>query len=262
MMPTPRPKLRKREIALAVGVGALAAGGAALILAEGDSHAPMMVAAAPQTYELESFDEISTVGPQDVVITRGDASQVRSEGSPEALGLLEVVVDDGELIIRPKEDYGFGFDWDRLSSAKFHVTVPRLEQISVAGSGDVTVDQVESEDFAANLAGAATLSIAALAVEEAEFRIGGSGNVVAAGTAREANISIGGSGEVQAAGLTVQTADVSIAGSGDVALTVQQEAEVSIMGSGDVDISGPARCSVSRMGSGNGRCSGGGGDGA
>ena len=52
------------------------------------------------------------------------------------------------------------------------------------------------------------------------------------------------------------------AGSGDVALTVQQEAEVSIMGSGDVDISGPARCSVSRMGSGNVRCSGGGGDGA
>lgn len=258
-----RTGLRKREIAFAIGAGALAAGGAGLILTSNDSEpARVVTLAAPQTYELESFDEISTVGPQDVVITRGDAYQVRSEGSPEALGLLEVVVDDGELIIRPKEDYGFGFDWDRLSSAKFHVTMPRLEQISVAGSGDVTVDRVESQDFAANLAGAATLAIAALAVDEAEFRIGGSGNVVAAGTAREANVSIGGSGEVQAAGLSVQTADVSIAGSGDVALTVQQEAEVSIMGSGDVDISGPARCSVSRMGSGNVRCNGGGGDGA
>ena len=169
MMPTPRPKLRKREIALAVGVGALAAGGAALILAEGDSHAPMMVAAAPQTYELESFDEISTVGPQDVVITRGDAYQIRSEGSPEALGLLEVVVDDGELIIRPKEDYGLGFDWDRLSSAKFHVTVPRLEQISVAGSGDAIFTC--NGDVAAHLMG--------------------SGNVIVRGSARCSIHSIG-----------------------------------------------------------------------
>src|SRR5690606_3920121 len=199
MMPTPRPKLRKREIALAVGVGALAAGGAALILAEGDSHAPMMVAAAPQTYELASFDEISTVGPQDVVITRGDAYQVRSEGSPEALGLLEVLVDDWELIIRPKEDYGFGFDWDRPSSARFHLRLPGLEQVSVAGSGDVFGDWVEGPDFAGNLVGVASLSIAALAVDAAEFRIAGSGNVVAACTAREANVAIGGSGEVKAA---------------------------------------------------------------
>ncbi len=259
-MPTARPKLRKREIALAVGVGALAAGGAALILAEDDGPAPLMVAAAPQTYEVESFEEISTVGPQDIVITRGDAYQVRSEGSPEALGLLEVVVDDGELIIRPKGDYGLGFDWDRLSSAKFHVTMPRLQQLSVAGSGNVTVDRVEGDDFSANIAGSATLAIAALAVDEANFRIGGSGNVVAAGTAREANVSIGGSGEVQADKLSVETAEVSIAGSGDVALTVQEEADISIMGSGDADISGPARCSVSRMGSGNVRCAGGGGD--
>lgn len=256
-----RAGLRKREIAFAIGAGALAAGGAGLILASSDSGpAPVAAMAAPQTHELADFDEISSVGPQDIVITQGDAYEVRSEGSPEALGLLEVVVEDGELIIRPKGEYGFGFDWGRLSSAKFHVTMPRLEQVSVAGSGNVTVDRIEGEDFAATIAGSGTLAIAALAVDEAEFQIGGSGNLSVSGTAREADISIGGSGEIQAQGLSVQTADVSIAGSGDVDLTVQEDAGVSIMGSGDVNILGPGRCSVSRMGSGEVRCSGGGGD--
>jgi hypothetical protein len=33
-----------------------------------------------------------------------------------------------------------------------------------------------------------------------------------------------------------------------------QTADVSIMGSGDVVVTGPARCSVSKMGSGDVRC--------
>lgn len=255
-----RTGLRKREIAFAVGMGALAAGGAALILAEDDGSAPFVAMAAPQTYELEPFAEISTVGPQDVVVTRADAYAVRSEGSPEALGLLEVTVEDGELVIRPRDQFRFGFDWSRLASATFHVTMPQLEQVSVAGSGSVRIDRIEGESFSGTIAGPGELNIATMTVDEADFRIGGSGNVTAAGTAREASVSIGGSGEVRAGGLMARTAEVSIGGSGDVALTVQDEADISIAGSGDVDISGPARCSVSRMGSGEVRCSGGGGD--
>ena len=122
------------------------------------------------------------------------------------------------------------------------------------------LDRIEGESFSGTIAGPGELSIATMTVDEADFRIGGSGNVTAAGTAREASVSIGGSGEVRAGGLMAQTAEVSIGGSGDVALTVQEDADISIAGSGDVDISGPARCSVSRMGSGEVRCSGGGGD--
>lgn len=256
-----RTGLRKREIGFAIGMGALAAGGAALILAEDDNGpAPVAVLAAPQTYDLGPFDEISTVGPQDVVVTRGDAHAVRSEGSPEALGRLEVVVEDGELIIRPKDRFGFGFDWSRLSAATYHVTLPRLERASMAGSGNVRVDRIEGNSFEGAVAGSGVLEIGEMIVDEADFSIDGSGNVVAGGTARETRISIGGSGEVQAGGLRSETAEISIGGSGDVALTVEDEAEISIMGSGSVAITGPARCEVSRMGSGDVRCAGSGGD--
>jgi len=267
-MPPPanRPRLRKREILLAVTAGALAAGAAAGIMSDGFGGPgssfvdPAAVGGASEmTYEVGEFDEITTVGPQDIVVAQGDTFSARSEGSSQALALLEVVVEDGKLTVRPKGEYRFGFDWGQLESATVYITVPTLDGVSLAGSGDIKIDNVEAEEFVGTIAGPGTLSIAAMTVDEADFRIGGSGNVIAAGTASEARISIGGSGEVRAGGLRTKTATVSIGGSGDVALTADDEVDVSIAGSGNVDISGPARCEVRQFGSGNVQCSGGGG---
>ncbi len=257
-----RPRLRKREIVFAVAAGVVAAGGAAFLLDEGGGGPDMRPAIggpSAMTYQVAPFEEISTVGPQDVVVTRGDEMTVRSEGSPEALSLLEAVVEDGQLIIRPKDRSFGGFNWGRVASATFYVTLPQLKGVALAGSGDIRVDRVEGDSFEGSIAGPGELSILSMEVDDADFTIGGSGNLVAVGNARETRVSIGGSGEVRAGGLRSETASVSIGGSGDVALTVNDKADVSIAGSGDVDISGPARCSVTQMGSGNVQCGGGGG---
>ena len=260
-MPPQGKGLRKREIVFAVAMGGLAAGGAALTLSAFDDDPLAFVAAGPNqmTYAVAAFDEISTSGPQDVEISHGDAISVRSEGSPEALALLEAVVENGRLTIRPKSGFNW-FNWEALEPARFFVTMPRIDGIVLAGSGDIRVDRIEGDRFEGTVGGPGTIVIGELEVGQAAFTVAGSGSLVAAGTARETRVTIAGSGEIQAGGLRSETASVSIGGSGDVALTVDGEARVSITGSGDVDISGPGRCSVTRMGSGNVRCSGGGGD--
>lgn len=251
----PSSKLRLREAVFAVAMGTLAAGGAALILAgDDDDRVPAAAGPGELTYAVAPFGEISTVGPQDVVVTLGDGYSVRSEGSPDALGRLEAVVEGGKLTIRPKNAFGGSFAWGRVSDATFYVTLPKLAAVSLAGSGDVRVDRIDGERFEGSVAGPGELAIAAMQVERADFSIAGPGDLVAAGTARETHVSIAGSGEVRATGLRSRTASVSMAGSGDVALSVEEDARVSIMGSGDVDIAGPARCTVSRMGSGDVRC--------
>lgn len=251
-----RGQLRKREIAFAVAMGAVAAGGAGLILSEDEraTAGAVPVAAEERSYSVAEFDEISTVGPQDIVVTRGDGFAVRGNGPTEALTLIEVTVEDGELVIRPRRR--FGGDWERLRGATFHVTAPRLESVSLAGSGDIAIDRIEGDSFAGSIAGQGELSIAAMTVDSADFSIGGSGNVTAAGTARTTRVSIAGRGEVIAGGLRSQTANVSIGGVGDVAMTVEDEADISIAGRGDVDIAGPARCSVARFGVGDVTCNG------
>lgn len=250
-------RLRKREIVFAIAMGALAAGGAAVVLDENSDDggpAPVVAAAENQTYDVAPFEEISTVGPQDVEIAFGETPSVRAEGSPEALGLLEVVVDNGELVIRPKSR--FGGDWERLEGATYFVTLPRLERVSMAGSGNIRIDRIESDSFVGDIAGSGRLAIADMKVGRADFSIGGSGSVSAAGTSGDTRVSIGGQGEVEAAGLRNETARISIGGVGEVELTVTEEADVSIAGSGDVEITGPARCSVSKFGVGDVRCNG------
>lgn len=259
-----RPRLRKREVVFAVAAGAAAAGGAALILSDSVGvgvdvgERSEVGAARAATYTVGEFDEISTSGPQDVVITYGETPSVRAEGSPQALAQLEAVVEGDTLTIRPKRGFNWG-NWRRLSGATFYVTVPKLEAVAQAGSGDVRIDRVQGESFEGQIAGSGELEIGLLEVERANFNIGGGGSISARGTARLASVSIGGSGDVDASGLQSENASVSIAGSGDVDLMVTQEANVSIMGSGNVDISGPGRCSVTRFGRGDVSCEGGGG---
>src|SRR5688500_542393 len=143
-MPARPPKLSKREIALAVSIGVVAAGGAGaamLAMLDDDAVAPAVVAASNPSYNVAPFDEIATVGPQDVLVTRGDTQAVRAEGPPQVLAQLEVVVEDGRLTIQPKEQFRRGFNWGRFSSATFFVTVPWLEAASLAGSGDIRIDR-------------------------------------------------------------------------------------------------------------------------
>ena len=257
-----RPRLRKREIVFAVAAGVVAAGGAALMLdssGESERYTPVAEAVSEMTYQLADFDEIATVGPQDVVVTLGDTYSVRLEGSPQAQALLQPTVVNGRLTIGPKDENFNWFTWPQSAEATYYVTLPRLDGVAVAGSGDVTVDKIDGPSFEASIAGPGSLAIATMKVDNANFSISGSGDISAAGAARETHVAIMGSGEIQGGGLRSETASVSIGGSGDVSLTVDKDAKVSIMGSGDVDISGPALCSVTQMGSGDVSCAGGGG---
>jgi hypothetical protein len=249
-----RPRLRKREIVFAVAAGVVAAGGAALVLSDGNGSSPESFVAVNEggemTYQVADFERISTTGPQDVEITFGEAYSVRGEG---AVSRLEVVVENGELIIRPRG--GSPWDWARFDSTTIEVTTPRLSRVSLNGSGDISIDGIKGDRFAGVIDGfAGSMVIDGLEVEEAEFTVNGPGEIVAAGTARATRMTINGPGEIQAGELQSQTAVISVNGPGDAELAVEREADVSVQGPGEVDIDGPARCEISTSGPGSVSC--------
>ncbi|WEK45505.1 MAG: DUF2807 domain-containing protein [Candidatus Andeanibacterium colombiense] len=259
-MPAPRNAFRKREIAFALGMGALAAGGAAATLAvlhddeRTEHHAPMT-----RDYRLAPFEQISVSGPQDLEITYGGTTSVQAEGSAEALNQLEVTVKDGKLSIKPKAGF-FGGNFALFDDVTVHISLPDLKQIELAGSGDVQIDRIEGKSFAASISGSGSMAIEMLKVEYANLNITGSGDLTAAGTAGETQIDVAGSGEVDAGELHSTTATIAVGRSGNVSLFVDREAEVSVTGSGDVNISGGGHCSVTQTGSGDVSCAGYGAD--
>lgn len=211
--------------------------------------------AGQRSYQVGAFDSVSAAGPHNVIVTVGAAASVRAEGPADLLDRMEVVVEDGDLEIRPKREFRNNYRWDDRRRATFYVTAPRLEAASVAGSGDMKVDRVEGERFKGAVAGSGNLDVASLRVSSASFSIAGSGDVSARGSAGRSDLSIAGSGNLKLGQLASRTAAVRIAGSGNADLNAADTVSVSIIGSGDVAVAGTARCSVTKIGGGSVRCS-------
>ncbi|MFL6846216.1 MAG: head GIN domain-containing protein [Allosphingosinicella sp.] len=205
-------------------------------------------------FQVGAFDRVELAGSQNVIVAVGGAPSAYAEGDTGLLDRLDVRVENGVLRIGQKKgNWSFGWSKDH-GAITVHVTAPSLRGAEVAGSGDIKVDKVQGDGFAASIAGSGDLQIASLTAKTANFSIAGSGGVSAAGSAESGVFEIAGSGDVRAGGLELRRANVSIMGSGNVEAKAMETADISIMGSGDAVITGTAKCNVKKMGSGEARC--------
>ncbi len=132
------------------------------------------------------------------------------------------------------------------------VTMPFMKNVSLAGSGDISVEGA-SGDFGVELAGSGDIMIIGDGpYGDVEVELAGSGDITIEGTCNSVDIELAGSGDIDARGMKCEAADVSIAGSGDVSAHASKSAKVMILGSGDVDIYGkPDSIKSTGMGSGS-----------
>ncbi|WP_299328949.1 head GIN domain-containing protein [Parasphingopyxis sp.] len=201
--------------------------------------------------ELEEFDAVSLRGSDNVEIALGEAFDIRIEGDPEIVDLIEFEIRGGTLRIGRRSDRSINIGSDR---ATVFVTLPVLNGASVAGSGDMRITRAVSDRFELSIAGSGSIDIAALEAERAEFDIAGSGDLEAAGTVSDLEIGIAGSGDIDAPELQVQRAEIDIAGSGNVDITASERVDGNLIGSGDVRVRGEAECQSNSIGSGDMRC--------
>lgn len=207
-----------------------------------------------RSYTVGSFDKIEVAGPYEVTVTTGTAASVRASGPDNLIEKMVVEIEGNTLKIHPQKQRGMNFGWSRGHKVALQVTVPSLRAAEIAGSSEISIDKVTGERFEGGIAGSGDLKLGRVDVGSLELGIAGSGGVTAAGKAASAKYEIAGSGDIDAAGLVAERADVSIAGSGNVAANASAAAAVSIMGSGDVTMTGGGKCTVSKHGSGNVNC--------
>jgi hypothetical protein len=222
----------------------------------GDDAPPVPSDAGPlesRTVAVADFNTVTAVSPDRVIIRRGDAFAVGVRGRAALLDRLDISRDGSALRIR-REGSLSDADANRLGSAVITITMPRLNGITLAGSGEVIADQVDGPNAALVLAGSGDMRIANAAARVLDLTVAGSGDITITGRAERSNIHVLGSGSVNAATFGVRQAEITVAGSGDIAVQASQTAEISMVGSGDVTITGGATCTTNRRGSGNVSC--------
>jgi len=207
-----------------------------------------------ETRSVESFTEIELSIPGTVHLRQGTPRSVAVEGQKKVLDRLVIVVDGETLEIRSEESGMAWLDWfsdDELEgNVNVYVTAPTVTTLSIAGTGDIVGETpIEGASLELQNAGVGNFDLN-LDVDHVAVEVAGTGHTQLRGTAPTFSANIAGTGNVQATDLRVDSADVSIAGTGEVRLHVRDHLSSKIMGTGDVRYRGSPQVDTSVVGSG------------
>jgi Putative auto-transporter adhesin, head GIN domain len=245
-------------LALALyGVASNAAGGDGLMHWSYSSDDASREGAGPEStrsFAVGKFDAVALNGSDEVRVISGPVMSVSATGAVSDLDKLDIRVEGNALKIGRKSG-SWSTGWrNRSRGIVVTVTTPTLLGAAVNGSGDMTVDRVDTETFQAAVKGSGNLDLNSVKAKKLEFAVDGSGNLNATGTADSAQIAVGGSGDFDAKGLTATRAQIAVRGSGNASMSVSGDAAIAVSGSGDVDVQGTDRCTINKSGSGEANC--------
>ena len=241
--------MRRAVLILATAASSLSLGACHLTMDsdDGPAHA--------RNFPVSTFTKLVVAGPYDVTVQQGPTAAVAAKGSESALDAVVVEVKDGELAVHPTTGHFWNWGWRHFGKVAVTVTVPVLEQATIAGSGNITIAKLAVPSFKGEVAGSGDLNLSGVDAQSIDLAIAGSGDIRAAGKARDVSLTIAGSGDIDTAKLMAETAKVSIVGSGDIKANATATAALDLMGSGDITVTGGAKCTVTKGGSGDAHCS-------
>jgi hypothetical protein len=182
--------------------------------------------------------DLATIGT--VIIQVGDKDSLRIEAEDNLMKYFETDVRGGTLRIRTTPPI---VNLRPTKPVHFFLTVKDLERVSISGSGDIQVPDLETKVFSVDIGGSGDVSIGDLNTGRFEIDIGGSGDVttdrVEVPTFR---VNINGSGDISLGELTADELTLNVNGSGNLRIDDGQvrDQEIDVNGSGNFRAEGLA----------------------
>lgn len=216
-----------------------------------------------QTYHLNltGFNSLHNATNCDIHFIQSDTFKVTLKATPGWYERHSVSVEDGALKVKSDKYKGMkGVTVLSINTnddqAEMWVSAPSLNDVSLSGSGDFTIDN----DFRGKTLGIIRMGSGdtktknVTLTDEFMYHVSGSGDAQF-GTvkAKSAKLSIMGSGGVKSGLAGVATTKLTISGSGDASLKLSNcgNADVNVTGSGDVTLTGQLK-TLSKHVSGSG----------
>jgi hypothetical protein len=201
-----------------------------------------------QAREVGHFTGVALSVPGNAELRIGNSEGVTVETDDNVQAVIETVVENGTLKIRPaKRNVNI-----RTHTLRIVIQARSVDQVSLAGSGSLDADPLRGKEVKVDLGGSGSINAKGIEAENLAVTIGGSGNLKAGGgNARNISVSIAGSGDVDLGQVKADSASVKVAGSGQATVWSTKALSMSIAGSGDVNYYGDPTVSKSVVGSGS-----------
>ena len=190
-----------------------------------------------KTFDLNGFTGVALHSYLDVVVEQGEFS-VTATGETGSLERLELVVQNGTLIVDMGAARSGKSECSAAEGVKLIVHMPRLDRVELLGSGTVQAGAfTKGGGLSLSLQGSGDIHLDRFdELTSITVELGGSGDIVAEAVhvAGQTKVELSGSGDVRMGGSTGQI-DVNLIGSGDVDMSELRSVtgKVRVIGSGD-----------------------------
>lgn len=185
----------------------------------------LLYAQETEIRDIAGFDEIFIASEATIEVAIADDYEVVVESLDGALADLETSLDGDTLTI------------DGGSSGEYliRISLPELNTLALVGSGDISVGDIQSEEFELVLASSGSITAGKIVVEEIEISVTGSGDLsIQSLEAEQAEISLIGSGDLLINSMQVEEMEARLLGAGDISASGEiEELELQITGAGD-----------------------------
>ena len=201
-----------------------------------------------QARAVAHFTGLSLSVPAQLDLRIGNSEGITIETDDNLLPLIETVIDNGTLKIRPvKKNMNL-----QATTMKIIVRAREVDRVALGGSGAIRSDALRGGRMQFDLGGSGSIDVKSIDGDAVSVTVGGSGNFkTGGGNAKTVSVSIGGSGNVDLGKMAAAKASVSVAGSGTAVVWARDTLSATIAGSGDVHYYGDPTVSRSVVGSGD-----------
>ncbi len=184
-----------------------------VLLALGLAMIATAVLAKPvvEVRQLPAFSRIEITDITDIDVKVGESQSLSLAADDQQIAKIVTEVKGDTLIISMRGEYD---NYKIKSSPRATITIPQLKALSLVGTGNATVTNLQGKEF--------NLSIV------------GTGDATVAGSIDKVLVSISGTGDAKLDNLKVREANVNVTGTGDAQVNVSGILTASASGTGDI----------------------------
>lgn len=177
----------------------------------------------------DPFTQLTSEGGFDVYYSSGPDYNISIEAEDNLIQYIETKVHGNDLVIKTQKNKCFKNHFPM----KVYIQAPYINEVILAGSGQVTVDSTSSTGFNMILSGSGNIT-AEVYTDNLVSKISGSGDIYLTGEAIKSYLKISGSGGLHAYEFYQDDCSAEISGSGNMKVFVNNVLNAHISGSGTI----------------------------
>lgn len=211
--------------------------------------------ATKKTFELPEFKGIYVNSGYTVYLKQTNKQEVIAEADADILSITNILVENGILMINmeKKPETGNKSVWSKIEdlkvnpTMKVYVSVRDINELQVNGSGKIiSENSLASNNLNLLVSGSGEMNVD-IKGDELTAEVTGAGSLIIKGYASNLNVRLSGSGSLKAFNCPVPKATITLSGSGEAEVNVEETLNASITGSGNIRHKGNTKSVVRKI---------------